>query len=105
MPSPVVLKVELAPAAAAATPSRSSDSDPASGFVRSTDWLNANSAIVTYPVDVWFAGSRTFVAGLEFPGRTITRITLDPFGRFPDRNPRDNVWPSAQATPKPGGGN
>jgi hypothetical protein len=105
MPSPVVLKVELAPAAGAVKQPGSSISDPATRLFRFTEWLNPNTAIVTYPVDVWFAGSRTFVAGLEFPGRTITRITLDPFGRFPDRNPRDNVWPSAQATPKPGGGN
>jgi hypothetical protein len=26
-------------------------------------------------------------------GRPIQRIELDPFRRFPDRNPRDNVWP------------
>jgi hypothetical protein len=42
---------------------------------------------------VWFNGSRTFVADLQFGGRKIEKITLDPFGRFPDRNTADNVWP------------
>jgi hypothetical protein len=44
-------------------------------------------------VDVWFGGSRTFTAELDFGGRAIERITLDPYGRFPDRTPADNVWP------------
>ena len=65
--------------------------------------LDAGTAIVTYPVDVWFAGSRTFVAGLEFGGRTVSRITLDPHGRFPDKDASDNVWPRAAAA-KPTGG-
>ena len=55
--------------------------------------LDATSALVRYPVDVWFGGSRTFDADLDFGGRAITRITLDPYGRFPDGDPQDNVWP------------
>jgi hypothetical protein len=51
------------------------------------------TAIVTYPVDVWFGGSRSFVAELDFGGRAIERITLDPRRRFPDRDPSDNIWP------------
>ena len=42
--------------------------------------------------DVWFGGSRTYAATLDF-GRPITKITLDPNGRFPDRMAADNVWP------------
>jgi hypothetical protein len=53
---------------------------------------------VTYPVDVWFSGSRTFQANLDFGGRAIESITLDPGARFPDRDARDNVWPRAAAT-------
>ena len=34
------------------------------------------TAVVTYPVDVWFAGSRTFTADLDFGGRTIESVTL-----------------------------
>jgi hypothetical protein len=48
-------------------------------------------------VDVWFDGSRTFDADLDFGGRTITKVTLDPHQRFPDGNTSDNVWPE----PKP----
>jgi len=102
MPSPVVLKVELSPSSSVIKPSRTVRSE--NGTFEFTEWLDANTAIVTYPVDVWFAGSRTFVAGLEFGGRTISRITLDPHGRFPDKDASDNVWPRAAAA-KPTGGN
>jgi hypothetical protein len=55
--------------------------------------LDATSALVTYQADVWFNGSRSFHALLNFGGREITKITLDPFRRFPDQDSRDNVWP------------
>jgi hypothetical protein len=80
MPSPVVLRVELAPGAAVTPPSNA-------------EMLDANTALVTYPVDVWFNGSRTFDARLSFGGRAIQRVTLDPNRRFPDNSARDNVWP------------
>jgi len=93
MPAPVILKVEFAPAGPAIRPMSNS---------KMTD---ANTAIVTYPVDVWFPGSRTFNAVLDFGGRGISKVTLDPAGRSPDRNAADNVWPRAVAAPKPAGGN
>jgi hypothetical protein len=83
MPSPVVLKVEFAPTGPAIRPMPNA---------RMVDAATA-TAIVTWPVDVWFAGSRTFDATLTFGSRKIERITLDPYGRFPDRDPSDNVWP------------
>jgi hypothetical protein len=83
MPAPIVLKVEFAPAGAAIKP------------MSNSQMVDANTAIVTYPVDVWFTGNRTFAANLDFGGRAITRVTLDPGGRFPNRNPADNVWPRA----------
>jgi hypothetical protein len=54
--------------------------------------LQAGSAIVTWPVDVWFTGKRTFDAKLKFGARRTEKITLDPGGRFPDRNKQDNTW-------------
>jgi len=81
MPSPVVLQVQFAPTGPAIRPMPNS---------RMTDSV---TAVVTWPVDVWFGGHRTFDAVLNFGGRAITRITLDPFRRFPDRDQRDNVWP------------
>ena len=81
MPSPVVLRVEFASAGA---PIRMMPNAKAEG---------TNAAIVTWPVNVWFNGSKTFVATLDFGGRAIRKITLDPFGRFPDRDASDNVWP------------
>jgi hypothetical protein len=58
-----------------------------------TRLVDDHTAIVTWPVDVWFGGKRTFTAALDFGPRKIVRVTLDPFGRFPDRDPGDNVWP------------
>jgi hypothetical protein len=81
MPSPVVLKVELAKSGAEIRP------------LSNARMVDSVTAIVTYPVDVWFGGSKTFVATMDFGGRAVERITLDPFGRFPDRNAADNVWP------------
>jgi hypothetical protein len=102
MPAPVILKVELAPRGnAVKPPNRVRAVSP--GVSESTSWLDANTAVVTYPVDVWFAGSRTFVANLDFAGRGITKVTLDPNNRFPDRNASDNVWPRSQAAKTPAG--
>jgi hypothetical protein len=81
MPSPVVLKVEFDP------------SGPALQRMENARMVDSSAAIVTYPVNVWFNGSKTFTATLDFGGRGIREVTLDPFGRFPDRDPADNVWP------------
>jgi hypothetical protein len=81
MPSPVVLRVQLAPGGAARP-------------VANARMLDANTAEVTYPVDVWFGGSRTFAATMDF-GRAVERVTLDPRCRFPDAVTDDNVWPRA----------
>jgi aminopeptidase N len=80
MPSPVVLKVEFAATGAPIKPTPNAK------------MLDDKTALVTWPVDVWFNGSRTYQAILDFGGRPITAITLDPNGRFPDRNAADNVW-------------
>jgi len=80
MPSPVVLRVEFASDGPAIRPMENSTME------------GPNAAVVTFPVDVWFSGTRTFDAVLDFGGRTIEHITLDPRGRFPDRDPSDNSW-------------
>jgi hypothetical protein len=81
MPSPVVLKVQFA------------ESGPAIRPMANAKMVDATTAIVTWPVDVWFDGSRTFRATLDFGARPITTVTFDPGCRFPDRDPSDNVWP------------
>jgi hypothetical protein len=81
MPSPVVLRVEFA------------TTGPPIASMSNARMVDANTAIVTWPVDLWFTGSRTFNAVLNFGPRAIAKIVLDPFGRFPDRDLRDNVWP------------
>ena len=80
MPSPVVLRVRFAETGPALKP-------------MSNAKIEGNSALVTWPVDVWFNGSRTFQAVLDFGGRAIQSIQLDPGCRFPDRDASDNVWP------------
>ena len=89
MPSPVVLRVQFA------------NDGPALKAMANSK-IDGNSALVTFPVDVWFAGSRTYSAVLDFGGRAITSIQLDPSCRFPDRDPSDNVWPTP-AGGAPGG--
>ncbi len=86
MPAPVVLRVEFAADGPAIKPMKNAV-------------IDGNAATVTWPVDVWFGGSRTFVAELAFGKRKIEKITLDPNGRFPDRNPADNVWPAQAPAP------
>ena len=91
MPAPVILKVEFTPTG---LPIRA---------MSNSRMADANTAIVTYPVDVWYSGRRTFNAVLDFGSRAISKITLDPAGRFPDRDARDNVWPRSPQ-PAPGTG-
>ena len=88
MPSPVVLEVKFAAGTQAIKP------------LRNAVMKDNRTAIVTYPVDVWFGGSRTFDAVLDFGSRPIERIRLDPGCRFPDHDASDNVWPRP-ATPPP----
>ena len=90
MPSPVVLKVVFAAKGAPIKP------------MANATMLDSVTAIVTYPVDVWFAGDRTFTAALSFGGRKIEKVVFDPFCRFPDRDPSDNVWPKAAPAPTAG---
>jgi len=85
MPSPVVLAVRFA-----------ADGPPIKPMPNSV-MQGDRTAVVTWPVDVWFGGSRTFAAELDFGGRAIETITLDPRRRFPDREAADNVWPRGGA--------
>jgi hypothetical protein len=85
MPSPVVLEVKLA------------GSGPKFRLPAEAHWEDSTTIIATYPVDIWFNGSRTFTARLDLGGRAIERITLDPHCRFPDKDPRDNAWPRDRA--------
>jgi len=91
MPAPIVLDVTFAAIGPAIRP------------MKNAVMLDSTTARVTYPVDVWFGGNRTFNADLYFGGRIIEAITLDPQRRFPDRDPTDNRWqrvvPQAPAGP------
>jgi hypothetical protein len=94
MPSPVVLKVGFAATGAAIN----SRPNAGSGSIAPTiKMIDDHTALMTWPVDVWFNGSRTFKAVLDFGPRPIETIRLDPSCRFPDRDSRDNVWPKPAA--------
>ncbi|RAI87920.1 M1 family metallopeptidase [Algoriphagus yeomjeoni] len=79
MPSPVVLQVEF--------------EGPASVMMPNAKKINDTTVELTWPVTVWFNGSRTFDAVMNLGDATIKKITLDPHGRFPDKDMADNVWP------------
>ena len=93
MPSPVVLAVHFAP------------TGPPIRTMANAAMVDDSTALVTWPVEVWFAGSRTFDAKLQFGRRAIERIVFDPRCRFPDHNVDDNTWPrqSTPATAAPAG--
>lgn len=86
MPSPIVLAVRLVPESGAAQ--RGGDG------VR---WADENTMLVTVPVDVWFDGRREHDVVVATGSRKVESVTLDPCGRFPDRDPSDNTWPPVQA--------
>jgi hypothetical protein len=67
--------------------------------------VDDSTAIVRYPVDVWFSGRRAFEARLDFGARKIERIVLDPHCRFPDKNVADNTWPRQPAPVAAAAGN
>lgn len=95
MPSPVVLKVTFAAKGAKMRP------------MKNAVMTDSVTAVVTWPVDVWFNGARTYNAVLDFGARPIEKIILDPSCRFPDRDTADNVWPrqpAAAAPAAPAGG-
>lgn len=81
MPSPVVLKVEF------------EATGPAIKKLANAKMIDETTAEVTWPASVWFNGNRDFNAVMDFGLRKIKKITFDPHGRFPDANPKDNVWP------------
>jgi hypothetical protein len=91
MPSPIVLKVTFA------------SSGPAIKPMANATMIDDHTAIVTWPVDVWFPGSRTYTANLNFGSRKIESILLDPGCRFPDKNPSDNMWPRVPLNAPTGG--
>lgn len=88
MPAPIVLEVKFAATGPAIRP------------MKNAVMTDSMTALITWPVDVWFGGRRSLAVDLLLGERKIERITLDPARRFPDRNPADNQWPaSVPATP------
>ncbi|MCA8971362.1 MAG: M1 family metallopeptidase [Planctomycetes bacterium] len=84
MPSPVVLKFEFG----ADTSSMK--------LPENAKRLDEKTIVVTWPVDVWFDGRRTFEARFDHGSAELTRVVFDPQRRFPDRNPSDNFWPAGK---------
>lgn len=80
MPSPIVLKIEFA------------DGSEKIKAMPNAVMTDDKTAIVKWDEDVWFNGDRDFQAVLDLGKRKISKITLDPFGRFPDSETKDNVW-------------
>jgi aminopeptidase N len=81
MPSPVVLDVVFA------------DREQNVRQIANGKLLDEGVQRLTWPVDVWFGGARTFEIRLDCRVEQIERLTLDPRGRFPDADKSDNTWP------------
>jgi hypothetical protein len=80
MPSPIVLRVDFDPAGA--------EPNLPSGAIA----LDGAAAEITVPVEVWFDGRREHTVTLPFGKAKVTKVTLDPGGRFPDKERGDNAW-------------
>jgi hypothetical protein len=87
MPSPIVLRVTVAPTGGAVR------------WPQNATVVDSVTADLRWPVDVWFSGSRSFVAPLGVRGRPVARVVFDPACRFPDRDAADNVWPRGSGAP------
>jgi hypothetical protein len=85
MPSPIVLDLKVAGGG-------NVSAAPIGGHSATVQMINDQTVRVTYPVDVWFPGSRTLRVELNLGGRSLEGVTLDPDGRFPDKKPADNRW-------------
>jgi hypothetical protein len=92
MPSPVVLNVHFAPKGPALRP------------VPGAVMVDDSTAMISYPVEVWFNGSKSFKATFDFGPRAIERVVLDPHCRFPDHDVLDNTWPRQPPPAAPTGG-
>ena len=80
MPAPIVLRARIA-----------EQGPPIKPVTNAT--IDGLTALIVLPVDVWFDGKRSIDVKLDFGGRAVTSVQLDPNCRFPDRDPGDNVWP------------
>ncbi len=80
MPSPVILLITY------------EESDKPIPVIPNARPLNRNQVVVKWDVDVWFNGSREFVAKVPIGDRKVKQLKLDPSNRFPDSYPSDNTW-------------
>lgn len=79
MPSPIVLRIKLAG-------DGTSIDVPPNGKV-----IDHRTIELTWPTKIWFDGDKEFAVDLDYG--EIASLTLDPYGRFPDKNTDDNTWP------------
>jgi hypothetical protein len=87
MPTPVVLDVTFA-------------GTPPALPAKARAEVRGNTLRVTWPVDIWFSGKRSVDLSIPIGSARVTRVVLDPDGRFPDTSDTDNVWP--RESPAPG---
>jgi len=89
MPAPVVVDVEYVSEISELGTRSSAGVPPGATF----ETIDAHTERITYPVSIWFDGGRTVEVVLPVDPTGIVKITLDPKGRFPDKDPTDNEWP------------
>jgi hypothetical protein len=80
MPTPVVLDVTFA-------------GKPPAPPAKVDATVQGNTMRLTWPVDIWFSGKRAVDLSIPTGSASVTKVVLDPDGRFPDTSGADNVWP------------
>ena len=69
--------------------------DMAMPVILNFEMTNGKSTLLKIPAEIWFSGSRTYVARIPLMGNTLKSISLDPENRFQDLDRSNNVWPKS----------
>jgi hypothetical protein len=64
-------------------------------------FTDGSTASYDYPAEVWSTNTTHYVRSYEFPGKTLSRIELDPDRRLLDVDRTNNSWGAAAARPTP----
>ena len=66
--------------------------DMAMPLILRLEFTDGSFQWLTYPADIWFGGTRSFVAKIPLRRRTLKTVTLDPENRFQDLDASNNSW-------------
>ena len=64
-------------------------------------FTDGSTASYDYPAEVWSTNTTHYVRSYEFPGKTLSRIELDPDKRLLDTDRTNNSWGQPAPGPRP----